>query len=199
MGDIGEFVCFYPNKKRARVVVNLNAQSWDCAFVEKVKLSESFVDLVLCHIVLRLPEVVATKYHVASTNIHRCMTAHLHEQQQRDTLESWEWLGDMGHRWLLSSHKDQNTVVVPYYNHGHWTLFVLEDSKTYHFGAGMDVHDNMWADDYVTLLHVAYATALGKNPGHTDWWRVVAHGVSKYRWGGDYTSWECGYVMAYMF
>jgi hypothetical protein len=199
VGDVGEFVCFYPNKRRARVVVNLNAQSWDCAFVEKVKLSESFVDLVLCHIALWLPEVAATKYHVASTNIHGCMTAHLHEQQQRDTLESWEWLGDMGHRRLLSGHKDQNTVVVPYYDHGHWTLFVLEDAKTYHFGAGMDVHDNMWADNYVTLLHVAYATALGKNPGHADWWRVVACGVSKYSWGGDYTSWECGYVMAYMF
>jgi hypothetical protein len=78
---VGEFVCFYPNKRRARIVVNLNAQSWDCAFVEKVKLSESFVDLVLRHIVLRLPKVAATKYHVASTNIHGCMTAHLHEQQ----------------------------------------------------------------------------------------------------------------------
>jgi hypothetical protein len=50
----------------------------------------------------------------------------------------------------------------------------------YHFGAGMDVHDNMWADDYITLIHVAYATTRGKKPGHADWWRVVARGVSKY-------------------
>jgi hypothetical protein len=27
----------------------------------------------------------------------------------------------------------------------------------------------------------------------------VAHGISKYNWGGQYASWECGYVMAYMF
>jgi hypothetical protein len=27
----------------------------------------------------------------------------------------------------------------------------------------------------------------------------VARGISKYSWGGDYASWECGYVMAYMF
>jgi hypothetical protein len=80
VGDVGEFVCFYPNKRRARVVVNRNAQSWDCAFMEKVKLSESFVDLIRRHIVLRLPEVAATKYHVASTNIHGCITEHLHEQ-----------------------------------------------------------------------------------------------------------------------
>jgi hypothetical protein len=105
----------------------------------------------------------------------------------------------MGHRWLLSGLKDQNTVVEPYFDHEHWMLFVLEDTKTYHFGVGMDVHDNMWANDCVTLFHVAYATARGKNPGHADWWRVVAHGVSKYSWGGDYPSWECGYVMAYMF
>jgi hypothetical protein len=105
LGDVDEFVCFFPNVRRARVVVNLNAQSWDYAFVEKVKLEESFVDLLLCHIVLRLPEVAAAKYHVASTNIHECMTAHLHDQQ-RDAEESWKWLGEMGHRWLLSSDKD---------------------------------------------------------------------------------------------
>jgi hypothetical protein len=62
------------------------------------------VDLFLRHIVLRLSEVVAAKYDVASTNIHECMTAHLHDQQQ-DVEESWEWLGDMGHRWLLSSER----------------------------------------------------------------------------------------------
>jgi hypothetical protein len=145
-----------------------------------------------------LPEVAAAKYHVASTKIHRCMTTHLHEQQQ-DGEELWEWLGDMGHRWLLSGDKDQNIVVVPYFDHGHWTLFILEDTMTYHFGAGMYVHDNMWANDYVTFFYVACATARGKNPGHVDWWRVVARGVSKYSSGGEYTSWECGYVMAYMY
>jgi hypothetical protein len=95
------------------------------------------------------------------------MTAHLHEQQ-RDVEESWEWLRDMGHKWLLSGVEDQNTVVVPYFEHGHWTLLVLEDLKMYHFGTKMDVHDNMWTDDYVTLQHVAYETARGKNPGHAD-------------------------------
>jgi hypothetical protein len=100
---------------------------------------------------------------------------------------------------LLSNVKVQDTVVVLYFNHGHWTLFVFKDSKTYHFGAGMDVHDNMWADDYVTLLHVAYATARGKNPGHAGWWKVVAHGALKYTWGGKYANWECGYILAYMF
>jgi hypothetical protein len=105
----------------------------------------------------------------------------------------------MGHQWMPSVLKDQDTVAVLYFNHGHWTLFVLEDSKTYHFGLAMDVHDNMWADDYVTLLHVAWATTLEKNPGHVDWWRIVACGVSKYIWDGDYVSWECEYVMAYRF
>jgi hypothetical protein len=70
--------------------------------------------------------------------------------------------------WLLSGVEDQNTIVVPYFNYSPWTLFILKDTKTYYFGARMDVHDNMWADDYVTLLHVAYATARGKNPGHAD-------------------------------
>lgn len=58
---------------------------------------------------------------------------------------------------------------MPYFNHGHWMLFVLEDTKMYYFGAEMDVNDNMWADDYVTLLYVAYAIARGKNPSHADW------------------------------
>jgi hypothetical protein len=82
------------------------------------------------------------KYHVESTNIHGCMTTNLHEQQQ-DALDLWEWLGDMGHRWLLSGDKDQDTLVVFYFDHGHWMPFVLEDAKTYHFGTGMDVYDNM--------------------------------------------------------
>jgi hypothetical protein len=78
VGDVGKIVCFFPNIRRTSVAVNLNAQSWNYAFAKKVKLSESFVDLLLCHIVLRLPEVAAAKYHVASTNIHGCMMAHLH-------------------------------------------------------------------------------------------------------------------------
>jgi hypothetical protein len=49
----------------------------------------------------------------------------------------------MEHRWMLSGLKGQDTVVMPYFDHGHWTLFVLEDSKTYYFGTVMDVHDNM--------------------------------------------------------
>jgi hypothetical protein len=66
-GDVGEFVCFFPNVRRARVTVNLNTLSWDCTFVEKVKLEESFVDLLLRHIVLMLSKLAAAKYHVAST------------------------------------------------------------------------------------------------------------------------------------
>jgi hypothetical protein len=83
---------------------------------------------------------------------------------------------------MLTGLKGQDTVVIPYFDHRHWTLFVLKDSKTYHFGKAMDVHENMWADDYVTLFHVAWATAFGKNPGHADWWRIVVCGISKYIW-----------------
>jgi hypothetical protein len=79
LGNVGKFMCFFPNIRWACVAMNLNAQSWDCAFVEKVKLEKSFVVLFLRHIVLRLPEGVVAKYHVASTNIHGCMTAHLHD------------------------------------------------------------------------------------------------------------------------
>ena len=74
----------------------------------------------------------------------------------------------MGHWWMLSGLKGQDTVIVLYFDHIHWILFVLEDTKTYHFGAAMDVHDNMWADDYVTFLHFAWLTALRKNPSHID-------------------------------
>jgi hypothetical protein len=52
-GDLGEHMCFFPNLRRSRVHVNLKASSWDCAFMEKVKLEESFVDLLLRHIVLQ--------------------------------------------------------------------------------------------------------------------------------------------------
>ena len=166
--------------------------------MEKVKLEELFVDLLLWHIILWQPKPSMVKYHVESTNIHGCMVAQLHEQRP-DTPESWEWLGNMGYWWMLSGLKGQDTVIVPYFDHIHWTLFVLEDSKTYHFGTSMDVHDNMWANDYVTLLYVDWATAFGKNPNHVDWWRIVAHGFLKYIWDGDYTNWECGYVMVFIF
>jgi hypothetical protein len=62
----------------------------------------------------------------------------------------------------------QGIIVVPHFDHGHWMLFVLESTKMYHFGDGMDVHDNMWAYDYITLLHVTNATAMGINPKHAD-------------------------------
>jgi hypothetical protein len=166
--NIGEHVYFFSNLRQSWVYVNLSSRCWDCAFVEKVKLEESFVDLLLQRIVLRQPKLAMLKYHVASTNIHGCMVAQLHEQR-RVIQESWKWLGDMGHWSMLSGRKGQDIVVVPYFDHSHWILFVLEDTKTYHFSVAIDVHGNMWADDYVTLLHVAWGTALGKNPGYADW------------------------------
>jgi hypothetical protein len=62
--------------------VNLNAPSWDSTFVEKKELDESFIDLLLWHIVLRAPKLTVLNYDVVSTNIHGCMTVDLHEQQQ---------------------------------------------------------------------------------------------------------------------
>jgi hypothetical protein len=49
--------------------VNLSARNWDCAFVEKVKLVESFVDLLLWHIILRQPKPSMLMYHVASCSL----------------------------------------------------------------------------------------------------------------------------------
>ena len=48
--------------------------------MEEVKLSESFVDLFLHHIVLWLPKVAVAKYYVVTTNIHMCMTVHFYKQ-----------------------------------------------------------------------------------------------------------------------
>ena len=78
-GDIGEHVCFFLNLRWSWIHVKLSARSWDCAFVEKVKLEESFVDLLLQHIVLLQPKPAMLKYHVTITNIHECMVVHLHE------------------------------------------------------------------------------------------------------------------------
>ena len=69
---------------------------------------------------------------------------------------------------MLSYLKGQNTIVVPYFDYGHWTLFILKGLKTYHFSAAMDVDNNMWVDDYITLLHVTWATTLEKNYSHVD-------------------------------
>ena len=79
LGDVSKFVCFFLNVRQAHVAVNLNVQSWDCAFVEKVKLEDSFVDLLFRHIVFQLAKLAAAKYHVALANIHGYMTAHLQD------------------------------------------------------------------------------------------------------------------------
>lgn len=60
--DIGEHMCFFSNLRQSWVYMNLSANSWDCAFVEKVKLEELFVDLFLQHIVLRQPTPTMMKY-----------------------------------------------------------------------------------------------------------------------------------------
>ena len=77
--DIREHVCFYSNLRWSRVHVNMSARWSDYAFVEKVKLEESFVNLFLRHIVLQQPKLAMLNYYVANTNIHRCMVAQLHE------------------------------------------------------------------------------------------------------------------------
>ena len=44
---------------------------------------------------------------------------------------------------------------MPYLDRNHWKMFVRILERMYDFGAAMSVHDNMWAHDFIVLIHVA--------------------------------------------
>lgn len=198
--DIGDHVLFFGDNRRTVVAIDVGPESWQCVFEEESELEGPFVDLLLRHLVLRSPDPVRRRYHAVSCNAQFCMAVFLYQAQGNAAeAQRWEWLGDFGMRWMSNGFDEQDTTIVPYLDHDHWTLFIVRRHATYHVGTALELHDNRYGDDFATLLHIAFATTLRLVPGQSEWWKVVCRGVTRMEWPGNASAWECGYAMCFMF
>lgn len=190
---------YFSSDQRTRTCLSVEKANWDCFMKGGEKMEGPFVDLMLRHLVLRAPTEITDQYHVASQDIVGALVSHLHYETLSGCKGKWEWLGDVGYRWLLSGKREQNTVVVPYCDKEHWSLFILEKDRTLHLGQCLELHDHMWADDFATLLHIGWATARQLAPGSEAWWKMVSRVPAKWQAPHPNETWECGYHMCFLF
>lgn len=192
--EYGDYIIYFGNDPRIAVKIPVLVQEWECVLRPQACMIGPFVDLLLRHLVLRSPDHVARQYVVAESNVNTVLDAHILECNG-----DWEWLGSFGIRWLSGCNGRENTLVIPYCDKDHWTLFVVEQDTTYHLGSLLHIHDTEARDNFVTLVHIAWASSRGIVPGSQDWWKVVSRGCVSLKAPNQKESWECGYAMSFQF
>jgi len=149
-GDLGDCIFYFSHDPRTNCNIPAVSNEWASVLKPGAEMSGHFLDLLLRHLVLRAPAHVASQYHMAGSEMSAVFA-----QTMRGCGSDWEWLGDIGLRWFSSSGRTENTLVVPYLDHGHWTLFIVEKDVTYHLGLLLHLHDSLWSDNFVVLVHIA--------------------------------------------
>jgi len=190
---MGEHVLFFGDDRRTVVAIDVRQEAWGSVLQEESELEGQFVHFLLMHLVLRSTEPVRRRYHVVSS---KALSSFRSNAERR---HDWEWLGDFGMRFMSNGFQEQDTVVVPYLDHDHWTLFIIGRDETYHVGCSLHLHDNSWGDDFATLLHIAFTATLRLKPGTDLWWKLVCRRVKQIGFLGCPSSWESGYAMCYLF
>lgn len=192
--EYGDYVIYFGDDARIAVKIPVYVADWECVLKQKTCMNGQFVDFLLRHLVLRSPENVSRQYVVAESQVINVLTAHLQECSG-----DWEWLGRFGIRWLAGCSGGENTLVIPYCDKDHWTLFVVEEATTYHLGSLLNIHDTEARDNFVTLVHIAWASSRGIVPGSQDWWKLLSRGSVSLKAPNQKESWECGYAMSFQF
>ena len=167
--QLGDDAVYFSGDIRRQVLVPMRTEEWDCILKPETKIWNHFVELALRSVVLRTPDEIRDRIHVSSTQFFSLLPFYLN-----DAGDSWEWLGDMGMRWLQGSGGREDTIVVPYMDKDHWTLVIVEEAKTYLMGTETRLHNNAAVDDFVMLVHAAWGIVRGYRPGSEEWVRLVA-------------------------
>ena len=74
---------------------------------------------------------------------------------------------------LRSSTDWENTLVVPYHDKDHWSIFVIELSQMYHVDLVFGFHTSRYVKNFVFLVHLGWALARGIIVGSDLWYSLL--------------------------
>jgi hypothetical protein len=161
---------------------------------DKREMDGSFLEFLLKHIVYRTPEQIRCQYHVATNWMARALQLKL---EMRGA--TWSSISTWVSRWIRSNTNLENTLVVPFNDQGHWSLVIVEMSKTFHLDQLLGYHIGKVLKYFVFLLHLGWAVVKGLLPGSREWKDLVYRKIDTVHIPSQKNFWECGYVVCMHF
>jgi hypothetical protein len=176
------------------VDLSLALVDWDCVLTDKSEMEGTFLDVVVRHVVFRANPEIRCQYHFASNWISRQL-----QLQLNDNAQTWDRIGAWLTKVLRSSTGSENTLVAPYHDKGHWSLFVVDSSRTYHLDPLPGVHSGRHTKNFIFLLHVGWALAKGLELGSDPWVAILKRSAFVVPAPSQKENWECGFAACMMF
>ena len=112
---------------------------------------------------------------------------------------TWDGVGAWLSKVLRSSTVWENTLVVPYHDKDHWSVFVIELSRTYHLDPLPGLHEGRYVNNFVFFIHVGWALAKGVVIGSAPWHSILKRKSFRLPAPKQQANWECGYAACMMF
>lgn len=180
---------FFGPDLRQAVDVSLALVDWQCVLNDKREMEGTFLDFLLRHVVYRAKESVRNQY----CHTHNWLSATL-QNYLADAEKDWDDVVNYLSRSFRTSNLSANTLIVPYHDRGHWSVFVLEKSRTYHADPAHQFHKGLEVDNFLFLVHMGWATAKGVKVGSPEWRQWQSRKPIRLPLPNQREAWECGFV-----
>jgi hypothetical protein len=167
---------------------------WKCLLEDGAQMEGTFLDVVLRHCAFRVDHDVRCQYHFT----HNWISRNLHMQLNTEG-RTWDAVGALLSKVLRSSTGWENTLVVPYHNKDHWSIFVIELSRTYHLDLLPGLHSGRYVKNFIFLSHMGWALAKGVVIGSDPWHSILKRQPFEVPAPKQQENWECGYAACMMF
>lgn len=153
---------FDPDVTKA-VGLPISYDDWGCIIQEERELDRSFMDFLRRHIVYRADPSIRCQFHLTYNWI-----AHAMEMQLTEKKMTWDAVVVYIYRTLRIAEGRVNTLVVPYNNKGHWSLYIVEEYRTWYIDT-LSIHNDQRARNFESIIHMAWALVM-KVPVASDKW-----------------------------
>jgi hypothetical protein len=100
---------------------------------------------------------------------------------------------------LRSSTSWKSTLVVPYHDKDHWSIFVNELSRTYNLDPLPGLHTGRYVKNFIFLVHLGWALARGVVVGSDPWHSILKRQPFGVPAPTQKENWEYGFVACMMF
>jgi hypothetical protein len=179
---------------RKAVDLSLYMSEWKCLLEDGAQIEGTFLDVVLRHCAFRADHDVRCQYLFT----HNWISRNLQMQLNTDG-RTWDAVGAWLSKVLRSSTSWENTLVVPYHDKDHWSIFVIELSRTYYLDPLLGLHSGRYVKNLVFLAHLGWALAKGVVIGSDPWHSILKRQPFEVPTLKQQENWECGYPACMMF
>ena len=126
---------FGPDKMKV-VTILLNQADWGCILQDGRELDGSLKEFLLRHIVYRTDPEIQNHYTLTHNWMSNCMHSKI------DDLRTWDNVVDHTYYTVRTVSGLEDTLLVPYQNMSHWSIYIVEDSQTIHIDTLNMHHDD---------------------------------------------------------